>query len=73
MRWKDLPVSKCIPMSLSKMSLTSKRPYKEAWPLERAIELLVSERNEHFDPRIVDLFVASRSEMERIFYEHQEE
>ena len=54
-------------------ALTSKRPYKEAWPLERAIELLVSERNEHFDPRIVDLFVASRSEMERIFYEHQEE
>ncbi len=53
-------------------ALTSKRPYKEAWPMERAIELLVAERNEHFDPRIVDLFVASRSEVERIFNENQE-
>ena len=54
-------------------ALTSKRPYKEAWPLERAIELLVSERNDHFDPKIVDLFVASRTEVERIYYKYQEE
>jgi len=54
-------------------ALTSKRPYKEAWPLERAIEVLVSERNGHFDPKIVDLFVASRAEVERIYYKYQEE
>lgn len=54
-------------------ALTSKRPYKEAWPLERAIELLVSERNVHFDPKIVDLFVASRTEVERIYYQYQGE
>jgi response regulator RpfG family c-di-GMP phosphodiesterase len=54
-------------------ALTSKRPYKEAWPLERAIDLLITERNVHFDPKIVDLFVASRSEVERIFNQYQEQ
>ncbi len=39
-------------------ALTHERPYKEAWPLERAIEEIAAQRGEQFDPRIVDAFVA---------------
>ncbi|MBV1862150.1 MAG: response regulator [Nannocystaceae bacterium] len=44
-------------------ALTSERPYKKAWPLERALKLLVDGRNEHFDAELVDLFIGSMDEV----------
>lgn len=38
-------------------ALTSKRPYKEAWPVEKAMDLIKSESGKHFEPRLVELFV----------------
>ncbi|MEZ9538939.1 HD domain-containing phosphohydrolase [Shewanella sp. 10N.286.51.B8] len=38
-------------------ALTSKRPYKEAWHVEKALELLKKEAGTHFDPQLVPLFV----------------
>jgi putative two-component system response regulator len=38
-------------------ALTSARPYKEAWPLEKAVEYLEQQRGRHFEPRLVDLFL----------------
>jgi len=35
-------------------ALTSKRPYKEAWPVERALAVLEEERGRHFDPVVHD-------------------
>lgn len=39
-------------------ALTSDRPYKKAWPVEKAIALLESESGKHFDPDLVPLFKA---------------
>lgn len=44
-------------------ALTHERPYKEAWPLERAIDEIVAQRGEQFDPRVVDAFVAIQEHM----------
>ena len=44
-------------------ALVSTRPYKEAWPVEAALEELRAQRGRHFDPRLVDLFVALASEL----------
>jgi PAS domain S-box-containing protein len=38
-------------------ALSCERVYKKAWPIEKIIELIVSERGCHFDPRLVDLFM----------------
>jgi len=38
-------------------ALTSKRPYKDAWETERAINLIKEEAGEHFDPDLVNSFV----------------
>jgi len=38
-------------------ALTSKRPYKEAWPVNDAIGFMKSEAGEHFDPHLVELFL----------------
>ena len=39
-------------------ALLSKRPYKEAWPLERAISHVRREEGRHFAPEVVDAFLA---------------
>ena len=39
-------------------ALTSVRPYKKAWTEEEAIKLLVDQKGKHFDPALVDLFIA---------------
>jgi putative two-component system response regulator len=38
-------------------ALTSERPYKKAWDVPRALDLLRSERGAHFDPDCVDAFL----------------
>jgi putative two-component system response regulator len=37
-------------------ALVNERPYKLAWPLERAVEEIVALRGTHFDPAVVDAF-----------------
>jgi putative two-component system response regulator len=39
-------------------ALTSIRPYKRAWSEEEAVDYLVQQKGKHFDPALVDLFVA---------------
>ena len=38
-------------------ALTSKRPYKDPYPVSKAMEIIKSEREEHFDPELTDLFL----------------
>ena len=38
-------------------ALTHRRPYKEAWSAEDAIEEIRSQRGKHFDPSVVDAFI----------------
>ena len=44
-------------------ALTSERPYKSAWPMERAIAFLREGRGTHFDPDCVDAFLRSWKEV----------
>jgi response regulator RpfG family c-di-GMP phosphodiesterase len=43
-------------------ALTSKRPYKEAYTHERARKIIINERGRHFDPDVVDAFVAREAD-----------
>lgn len=54
-------------------ALTSKRPYKEAWPFEKAMALIKAERGHHFDPVIADIFVSSADEIIAIRESYTEE
>lgn len=40
-------------------ALTSERPYKQAWSIEKTLGLLKEESGQHFDPHLVDLFLAN--------------
>jgi putative two-component system response regulator len=39
-------------------ALSMKRPYKEAWPLDRVMENLLEGSGKHFEPRLVEIFVS---------------
>ncbi|MBF0349162.1 MAG: response regulator [Magnetococcales bacterium] len=47
-------------------ALTMKRPYKEPWPVERALALLQKDAGSHFDPRLVGLFMTLKNEILQI-------
>lgn len=37
--------------------LTTERSYKKAWPLNEALAYIKEQRNKHFDPQVVDIFL----------------
>jgi hypothetical protein len=39
-------------------NLKSKRPYKEAWSFEKAMEIMEEEKGLHFDPLLLDTFIS---------------
>lgn len=47
-------------------ALTMSRPYKKAWPLEDAIQLINDEAGKHFDPSIVEVFNTKIDELLKI-------
>jgi PAS domain S-box-containing protein/putative nucleotidyltransferase with HDIG domain len=47
-------------------ALTHDRPYKEAWPIERACAEIERSAGGQFDPRVVAAFVGLRGELERV-------
>jgi putative two-component system response regulator len=44
-------------------ALVSKRPYKEAFSVETACEIIKNEREQHFDPEVVDSFFENLEEI----------
>jgi putative two-component system response regulator len=47
-------------------ALSSKRCYKEAFPWTKCVEIMQSERGTHFDPKLLDLFLARKQEITAI-------
>nr|WP_320191539.1 two-component system response regulator [uncultured Desulfobacter sp.] len=44
-------------------ALVSKRPYKKAWPFEKAVAVIKEESGKHFDPEVVDVFITHLDEI----------
>jgi putative two-component system response regulator len=54
-------------------ALTSERPYKKAWELERAVAFLRENAGQHFDPACVEAFFAEWGEVLQIRSRFQDE
>lgn len=53
-------------------ALCSKRPYKEAFDYQTALEIMEKGRGEHFDPVVIDAFIPiSKSIYENILYDDE--
>ena len=55
---EDIPIeARIIAIADVFDALTSVRPYKEAWPVEKAVDHLRAQAGKHFDPRLIELFI----------------
>jgi putative two-component system response regulator len=64
---KDIPII-CRIVAVADVfdALTSKRPYKGAYPVRIALDIIKKERGKHFDPKITDIFLENIDEILRI-------
>lgn len=53
-------------------ALTSRRAYKPPFSLDTARRIIAEESGRHFDPQVVEAFLAAGPELEEIFAAHQE-
>jgi HD-GYP domain-containing protein (c-di-GMP phosphodiesterase class II) len=54
-------------------AMTSKRPYKEAFTVEKSLAIIKEGRGGHFDPDVVDAFLAIQEEILAIKKEHDDD
>ena len=43
-------------------ALTSDRPYRDAWPAEKALDYIREQAGTHFDPQVVEVFLKMQSD-----------
>ncbi len=48
-------------------ALTHKRVYKSAWSFDDSVAYLVNEKDKHFDPKLVELFLSNLDEIKEIY------
>jgi putative two-component system response regulator len=54
-------------------ALMSRRPYKPAFTIEQAVNIIKEGRGHHFDSDVVDVFLGDLPELQRIWSASQEE
>jgi len=53
-------------------ALTAVRPYKSAWESARAMDWVATQAGRHFDPRMVEAFLASKDEILKVQHQWQD-
>ncbi len=53
-------------------ALVSKRPYKEAFSLQKAYDIITEESGTHFDPEVVDVFHKHFNEFKEVYAKYQD-
>jgi len=48
-------------------ALTTKRPYKEAFPIDQALHMMQLQAGTHFNPELIDIFVEKRPHIVQIY------
>ncbi|MCP5163151.1 MAG: response regulator [Hahellaceae bacterium] len=54
-------------------ALTSKRPYKQAWPVDDAVQFLREGAGKAFDPKLVEAFIAHLPSMVEIMEQYRDD
>ena len=64
---ENIPVSgRIVAIADTFDALTTSRPYKDPYPFNVAVDIILSERGQHFDPDIVDVFIDNIEEIKLI-------
>ena len=52
-------------------ALTSKRPYKDAWPVEKAMKVMKEDAGKHFDPQVITALENAMPKVMDVYNEHK--
>ena len=64
LKGEDIPVEgRIVAVADVFDALTSKRPYKEAWTVEKTLSVMKSEAGSHFEPRLITLLEENLEEI----------
>ncbi|SFK14507.1 HD domain-containing phosphohydrolase [Methylophaga sulfidovorans] len=64
LKGKDIPIEGRICAVCDVFdALTSERPYKKAWPIDKAVDYLTEQKGHHFDPELVEHFLSILEEV----------
>lgn len=64
---EDVPVwGRVVALADAFDAITSRRPYKDPYPVEVACDIIREERGEHFDPEVADVFLSNIDEVIKI-------
>ncbi|MCH4888412.1 HD domain-containing protein [Acidaminobacter sp. JC074] len=70
---QDIPLSARISALADVFdALTSKRPYKDAFSLEKSYKIILESKGSHFDPDVVDAFFSARETIEQVYSKYKE-
>ncbi|MCR6631869.1 MAG: response regulator [Magnetospirillum sp.] len=73
LRGNDIPqAARIVALADVLDALTTERPYKKAWPLERAVDHIRQMRGIHFDPLLVDVLTDLLPEVLKIMRLYQD-
>jgi HD-GYP domain-containing protein (c-di-GMP phosphodiesterase class II) len=68
LKGQDIPLSARIVAAADVFdALTSKRPYKDAWPVEKALSVMQEDAGKHFDPDVIAAMQRSLPRMMEIY------
>jgi len=74
LRGEDIPIEGRITAVADVFdALTTERPYKPAFPLEKSLAIMDEMRGTHFDPEVLDAFFAGIDEIIDAYHEHRDE
>jgi response regulator RpfG family c-di-GMP phosphodiesterase len=71
---EDIPLEARI-MALADMydALLTRRPYKDGWSHEDAVQEILSKSGTHFDPLVVNAFIAEQSNFQEIAKKYRDD
>ncbi len=70
---EDIPLlGRIVAISDVYDALITERVYKKAWPVKKAVAYIQEQAGAHFDPRLVDCFMAQLSEIKQIKSQYPE-
>ncbi len=74
LKGEDIPIeARIVAVADVFDALLSKRPYKEPWPVDKAVEEIKSQINRHFDPVVVEAMIACLPDLVAINEKWREE
>jgi putative two-component system response regulator len=74
LKGRQIPLAgRIVPLADVFDALTSKRPYKEAFSIEKSYQIIEQDRGRHFDPDVVDAFFSIQDQILNIKDKYQDE